>query len=120
MANIKSKNTSIEMLVFSKLRKTGIYFQRHYRKIPGNPDIAIPSKQKAVFIDGDFWHGYRFTSFRKRLPSFWKNKIENNMKRDVKNRSKLYRSGWKVLRVWEHQIERHEDETIHKIRAFLR
>src|SRR3989338_5385892 len=68
MSRIRSKNTKIEKLVFSRLRADRIYFQRHYKRAPGNPDIALPKKMKAVFVDGDFWHGYKFRVFKNRLP----------------------------------------------------
>ena len=60
MSKIRSSNTKIELAVFKRLKKRGIYFQKHYKKAPGTPDIALPRKKKAVFIDGDFWHGNNF------------------------------------------------------------
>lgn len=94
MAAIKPKNTKQELLVFKELRKRKVYFQKHYNKIAGTPDIAIPSKKIAVFIDGDFWHGYRFPILKKRLRSkFWINKIERNRKRDRKTFATLRRKG---------------------------
>ena len=53
MSKIRSKNTKIENLVFKELRKRKIYFQRHYKKCAGSPDIALPKKKIAIFIDGD-------------------------------------------------------------------
>ncbi|RZD19594.1 MAG: hypothetical protein EVG15_00760 [Candidatus Acididesulfobacter diazotrophicus] len=64
MSNIRSQNTKVEILVFRELRKRKIYFQKHYKKAIGNPDIALPRKKKAVFIDGDFWHGYQFSKLK--------------------------------------------------------
>ena len=60
MSKIRSKNTKLEVLVFRELRKRGVYFQKHYERVVGKPDIALPRKRKAVFLDGDFWHGYDF------------------------------------------------------------
>jgi DNA mismatch endonuclease (patch repair protein) len=75
MAAIKSKNTKQELKVFKELRKRKVYFQKHYRKIAGTPDIAIPSKKIAVFIDGDFWHGWKFKVKEKWLPEiYWREK----------------------------------------------
>lgn len=120
MSRIRSKNTLWERRTFSYLRKNKIYFQRHYRRISGNPDIAIPSKKKAVFIDGDFWHGWRFDKEKSRLPEvFWIPKIEANIKRDRKNRGKLRKAGWQVLRVWEHEFEKGPEKTFAKIANFL-
>lgn len=60
MARIRSKDTAIERFVFKELRKRGLYFKKHYKRIKGCPDIALPRAKKAVFIDGDFWHGWQF------------------------------------------------------------
>ncbi|MFA6228309.1 MAG: very short patch repair endonuclease [Patescibacteria group bacterium] len=117
MSKIRGKNTKVELLVFGELRKRGVYFQKHYKRAPGKPDIALPRKKIAVFIDGDFWHGYNFSNTKKRLPKkYWRAKIEANIHRDVKNRRKLKRMGWKVLRIWEHQLtQRNFNKSMSKI-----
>jgi len=120
MSKIRSKNTKPEVLVFRELRKRGIYFQKHYKRAAGNPDIALPRKKKAVFIDGDFWHGYQFSKLEKRLPKkYWLAKIERNIKRDRKNRAQLHKEGWEVLRVWEHELNKNFDNALEKIIKFL-
>lgn len=120
MASIKQKNTKIEIIVFRELRRKGIYFQKHYKKVPGTPDIALPRKKIAIFIDGDFWHGYRYPAWKKRLTSgYWTKKIERNRERDRKTFSYLRRKGWKVLRVWEHELSKNFENAISKIVAFL-
>lgn len=116
MSKIRGKNTKIELLVFRELSKRGIYFQKHYNRVPGSPDIALPRKKIAIFIDGDFWHGYNYTKNKKRLPkAYWRAKIEANMARDIKNRRKLRGMGWRVLRVWEHSLAKNKDDAIEKI-----
>jgi len=121
MSKIRSKNTMAEMLVFKELRRRKIYFQKHYKRAAGNPDIALPRKKKAVFIDGDFWHGYQFSKQKKRLPKkYWQKKIEGNIKRDKRARAKLKRGGWQVLRVWEHEINNNLDKIIEKINKFFK
>lgn len=120
MAKIRSKNTKIELAVFRELRKRGVYYVPHYDKVPGKPDIAKPRKKKAVFIDGDFWHGYKFTSLKKRLPKgYWLEKIQKNILRDRKNRRYLAKNGWSVLRIWEHELKSNFDSCICKIISFL-
>jgi len=120
MSRIRSKNTKPELLVFRELRKRKIYFYKHYAKIPGKPDIALPRKKIAVFIDGDFWHGYKFSKQKKRLPKkYWLDKIENNIKRDRQNRNKLKKEGWKILKVWSHEIIKNPQQGVDKIVDFL-
>lgn len=121
MSAIRSENTSPEKAVFKELCKRKIYFQRHYKLILGSPDLALPSSKKAVFIDGDFWHGYRYPSWKNRLRSnFWRKKIERNRARDKEYHQKLRKMGWEVLRVWEHQIKNDFDGTIMEVVDFLR
>ena len=121
MSRIKSENTQLEKEVFSFLRKKKVYFRKHYKLIFGSPDIALPSKKKAVFVDGDFWHGWKQKQAVKRLPNaFWKEKILTNIKRDKRNRAALRRNGWKVLRVWQHEIEKDKNRALNKIFKFLK
>ncbi len=121
MARIRAKNTGIEKTVFSYLRRQGIYFQQHYDKVPGKPDIALPSKKIAVFINGDFWHGYKFSVWRDRIPrEYWLEKITLNIRRDQKNVRKLRRQGWRVLKVWGHEVLESPEKTCVKIGQFLR
>lgn len=120
MSKIRSKNTSIETLVFRELRKRGIYFQKHYKGALGTPDIALPRKKVAIFIDGDFWHGYRYPAWKGRLGTFWHNKIERNRRRDKKYHAILRRKGWHVVRIWEHQLKAStRDRTIQKLIGLL-
>jgi len=121
MSKIRSKNTKAEILVFRELRRRKVYFQKHYKRAVGNPDIALPRKKKAIFIDGDFWHGYQFLEQKKRLPKkYWLGKIEGNIKRDRRNRARLKKDEWEILRVWEHDILKNFDKTIIKIIDFLK
>lgn len=121
MAAIKSANTGIERIMFTELTRRKIYFKKHYQIGRINTDIALPHRKIAVFIDGDFWHGYRFAALKKRLPNkFWVKKIENNIKRDRKNGAKLRKLGWKVLRFWEYQIKKNPQKVINKIEKALK
>lgn len=121
MSLIKKKGTKPEMKVFRFLRGEGIYFQKHYDRAPGCPDVALPRKKLAVFIDGDFWHGYRFAAWKDKLPKeYWQEKIAGNIKRDRRNHALLRRAGWRILRVWEHDLtEKRKERTFERIRTFL-
>ena len=121
MSKIRSKNTKAELVVFRELRKRKIHFQKHYKKVAGSPDVAIPRKKIAVFIDGDFWHGRNFQKDKNRLPKkYWRKKIETNIVRDKKNRTKLKRQGWKILRVWESEIIKNHATATSKISKFIK
>ena len=122
MSRIRSKNTGIETLVFRELRARGIYFQKHYGRVVGTPDVAIPKRKVAVFVDGDFWHGFRYPAWKRKLSSkFWRNKIERNRRRDRRNFAKLRRDGWRVMRVWEHQLKKkNRAASLDRIADFMR
>lgn len=120
MSRIRAKNTGIEKTVFSFLRKRGIYFQKHYELAAGKPDIAIPSKKIAVFINGDFWHGYCFSGWKKRIPKkYWAQKIQSNIDRDSKNYRALRRIGWRVLRIWGHELIENPENACRKVANFI-
>jgi DNA mismatch endonuclease, patch repair protein len=105
MSRVKNKNTGLEVLVTAELRRRGLKFRRHAKALPGKPDIVFDQAKVAVFVDGNFWHGYRFPRWRRGLSQFWREKIEKNRSRDRKNFAKLRRMGWRVVRLWQHQLE---------------
>jgi DNA mismatch endonuclease (patch repair protein) len=120
MSHIRSKNTLPEKEVFAYLNKNNIVFKKHYAKIPGRPDIALPRSKRAVFINGDFWHGWHFQKWFEKVPFFWKQKISANINRDKRNYAKLRRSGWKILRIWEHELEsKKRSVTLERLDNFL-
>lgn len=123
MSKIRAKNTKPELLVFKELRARKIYFQRHYERAPGKPDIALPRKKRAVFIDGDFWHGRSLDRVIEKYgeASSWAVKLQRNVERDTEQVAELERRGWQVLRVWESDVTRASTRTavIDRIDAFL-
>ena len=119
MSKIRSKNTGPERFMFRELRRRRVHFQKHYKKVPGTPDIAVPSRKLAVFVDGDFWHGYRYPAWKHKLDPFWQEKIERNRRRDRRNFAKLKRLGWRYIRVWEHEIKADRLKAVGRIFNFL-
>jgi DNA mismatch endonuclease (patch repair protein) len=123
MSLIRSKNTKAELIAFKYLRQQGVYFQKHYSKVVGKPDIALPRKKKAVFIDSDFWHGRTYDKVLKNHPpeSYWVKKIARNMERDNQQRKKLSEAGWRILTIWEADIKRKRtrEEILSTIKRFL-
>lgn len=121
MSKIRSRDTQVERIVFRELAKRGIYFQKYYKRAIGNPDIALPKKKMAIFIDGDFWHGYQFAKLKKRLPKkYWLEKIERNIKRDKLYRARLKRQGWKIMRIWEHEVKKDFEKAMTRLVDFVR
>ena len=104
MSRIRGKDTLPERLVMGGLQAMGLAWESHQRDLPGCPDIVFRQEKLVVFVDGDFWHGWRFPVWRDKLSEAWESKIERTRSRDSRNHRKLRAQGWKVIRIWEHQI----------------
>lgn len=115
MARIMAKDTSPERIIFAGIRRRKVYFATHARDLPGRPDVVFRRAKLVVFIDGDFWHGWRFPLWEHKLSQKWRQKIAATRERDQRNFRKLRRLGWKVLRIWEHEIERSPEESVDRI-----
>jgi DNA mismatch endonuclease (patch repair protein) len=105
MSKVRNKRTSLERIVEQALRRKQVRYRRNHSALPGSPDFVIESITTAVFVDGDFWHGYQFPKWKHNLSSFWQTKIERNRKRDKRSHAALRRLGWRVVRLWQHQVE---------------
>jgi DNA mismatch endonuclease (patch repair protein) len=107
MSRIKSKNTKPEKYVENFLKKRKVRYNKQC-KLPGKPDFFIKKLNRAIFVNGCFWHMHKCYKFKmpKSNVVFWKNKLKTNKKRDIKNCNKLRNMGIKVLNVWECNLER--------------
>lgn len=105
MSQIRSKDTKPELKVRKWLFNKRLRYRLHY-KIPGKPDIVFPSKNTAIFVNGCFWHqhGCKYSKLPQTNVSFWKKKLENNHLRDCINLEKLSNLKWRVIVIWQCQI----------------
>lgn len=96
-----------EMVVRRLVHKLGFRFRLHQKQLPGTPDLAFASRRKVIFVHGCFWHAHNCKrSHRpKSNKAYWHAKLGRNRQRDKKNVKALNLSGWKVLVVWECEIE---------------
>lgn len=120
MSRVKGRDTSIELVMRSLLHRRGLRFRKHARDLPGQPDLVFRSAKVAAFIDGDFWHGYRFPVWAGSVSPFWRKKIAGNRARDRKNFRKLRRAGWQVVRVWQHEIKADPERAANRIALAVR
>src|SRR5439155_5230684 len=121
MAAIRSRgNKDTELRLAAILRTHGITGWRRHQPLPGRPDFVFRRERLAVFVDGCFWHG---CPKHGRNPSsnraYWLPKLRRNRQRDLETTRELRRLGWRVLRVWEHDL-RKADLVAAKIHRFLR
>src|SRR6266480_487327 len=105
MSRIRGRDTAPEVRFRKELWALGVRY-RIKNRLPGRPDLVVPAARVAIFIDGCFWHGCRsHFVLPKARRDFWMEKIEINRARDRQVTGELRRSGWKVVRIWEHDIE---------------
>lgn len=103
MSRIRGRDTLPEWVVRKFLHSIGFRYRLHRKDLPGRPDIVLPCRGVAIFVNGCFWHAHACQ--RGRNPAtradFWREKLENNRRRDEKNRRLLRKAGWRVITVWE-------------------
>ena len=100
MRAVPSANTTPEMMVRRTAHRLGYRFRLHRGDLPGKPDLVFPSRRKAVFVHGCFWHGHkcaRGARIPKNNREYWIRKIAANRARDKTNPAKLRELGWKSM-----------------------
>ena len=125
MKAVRGADTKPEMKLRRELFARGLRYRLHHKRLPGKPDIVFGPAKVALFVDGDFWHGAQwkrrgFKSLDAQLSKvnnkkYWIEKIKRNMVRDTANNAKLKKAGWKVIRVWESDINRRLQWAVDKI-----
>jgi len=104
-------HTTPEVLLRQALHRLGVRFRLHRKLAPGcTPDIVLPSRMLAIFVDGDFWHSCpvhgRKTPFSGPNALLWEEKMSRNRARDRRSTELAVTAGWRVVRVWECVIMR--------------
>lgn len=117
MSAIRSKDTSIEIVLRKALWHHGYRYRKNFRQLPGSPDIVITKYRIAIFCDSEFFHGKDWEKLKLRLENgnnstFWIRKISRNIQRDRENDQALRWKEWTVLRFWGQDILKHADECV--------
>ena len=122
MGRVRSRgNASTELRLMRLLRAHGITGWRRAASLVGSPDFVWRGKRLAVLVDGCFWHGCRFHGHipRSRV-EYWTSKLARNKARDRFVTRALRRRGWRVLRIWEHELQRkNEARLLRRIKRAL-
>lgn len=116
MSCIRSKgNKDTELALIKLFKKNAFMGWRRHQKIFGKPDFVFTKLKLAVFVDGCFWHQCKVHC---RIPKnnkvFWTEKLKTNQKRDRLVTKTLKSKGWKVLRIWEHELARKNETKLVK------
>lgn len=122
MANVKLKGGDVERSLAKALWSKGYRYWLNYKKLPGSPDIALKKYNIAIFIDGEFWHGYDWDNKKKTIKrnrEYWIEKIEENMNRDIRNDKELKALGWISIRFWSKEVLRDIDGCVRDIESVI-
>ena len=77
------------------------------------PDFVFRAHRLAVFVDGCFWHGCPIHGTQPRQNAkFWREKIARNRARDRLVNRTLRAMGWRVFRIWEHELRRKNERRL--------
>lgn len=118
MAAVRSRgNKSTERMLRAMMIRGGLKgWKVCASEIEGRPDFAFAAERVAIFVDGCHWHGcpkcYRAPASN---AAYWSTKVSRNRSRDKIVSSKLRRSGWRVLRFWEHELRASSKRIISRI-----
>ena len=109
MSRIRGKDTGPELHLRSLLHQAGFRFRLHDRNLPGCPDIVLRKFRTVIFVHGCYWHRHPLCP-NATTPStrreFWQAKFDETVERDKRNKKELATRGWRVLTVWECDLEK--------------
>jgi DNA mismatch endonuclease (patch repair protein) len=123
MSRIKGKDTKPEIAVRKYLFSKGFRFRKNDKRYPGKPDIVLPKYHTVIFIHGCFWHrhaGCKQATMPKTRTEFWEKKFGQNVENDAKHKQQLEEIGFKVIIIWECEIEKKFDATMEKLVSELK
>ena len=107
MSRVHLKKGKAETMLAKALWHRGFRYRLNYKALPGSPDIALTKQKIAVFVDGEFWHGF---DWEKR-----KSKLKAN--RDYWIEKKLEEQGWTPLHFWEKEVLKDLEGCLHRIES---
>jgi len=110
-------NKETEVALIQLLRRHGVTGWRRHLAVFSKPDFVFPKLKLAVFVDGCFWHRCpKHSNLPMNNRLFWKRKLEANQERDRLVSRTLRARGWRVLRIWQHELSpRNEKRLLRRI-----
>lgn len=118
MSHIRGKDTAIEVRVRKYLFGLGYRYRKNDKRLPGKPDIVLPKYRTVIFIHGCFWHRHpdcKDATTPKTRTDFWTEKFSRNVENDRKHKEQLEADGWKVITLWECEINKKFEETMNRV-----
>ena len=113
-------NEDTELALITLFRRHSITGWRRNQEVFGKPDFIFRQERLAVFVDGCFWHGCpKHCQIPAGNRAFWKKKFAGNKARDRRVNRELRKLGWRVVRIWEHDLAKRGEACLRKIQANL-
>lgn len=109
------------MIVRRLVHGMGYRYRLHVAKLPGKPDLVFPCLKRIVDVRGCFWHqhpGCIDSHIPKTRIEYWQPKLAGNKRRDTENKARLKAQGWKMLTVWECQLD-NQQKLQERLKRFL-
>lgn len=109
MRRVRQRGTAAELRIAEILRELGLHYRKNVKTLPGSPDFANKSRKWALFVNGCFWHhhaGCVRATVPTRNRAFWLAKFAANQTRDAAEIFRLRQQGFRVLIVWECELEK--------------
>lgn len=121
MSRIRGHGNKDTELALAKLfRAHGITGWRRRQLHFGKPDFTFRRERVVVFVDGCFWHGCpKHSNLPINNRPFWKKKLSANIARDRLVTRTLRKHGWRVLRIWEHDLSKNPGGCIRRVQTLL-
>ncbi|WP_332452011.1 very short patch repair endonuclease [Burkholderia ubonensis] len=121
MRRVRQTGTDIELRLRRALWAASLRYRiKMANSLPGRPDVVFVTARIAVFVDGCFWHGCPLHGTRPVSNAiFWAEKIRRNQQRDRQVDEKLSAAGWRVIRLWEHEVKKDLAGCVSRIRVAI-
>lgn len=106
MSRIRGRgNKDTELALAKLLRAAGITGWRRHVALFGKPDFTFRKLRVVIFVDGCFWHACpKHATMPASNRAFWQKKLTGNQTRDRLVTRALQKDGWRVIRIWEHDL----------------
>ena len=122
MSRIRGTDTRPELQLRSLLHGAGYRFRLHDPKLPGRPDMILKKYRAVIFVHGCYWHRHPDcpnTTTPGTRTKFWQAKFDDTVERDKRKAAELRGHGWRVITVWECELEKDPQGVLDGIRAVL-
>lgn len=121
MSKVRSKDSKIEIIFRKALWKEGFRYRKNCKNYFGKPDLVLKKFKTVIFIDSCFWHGCKkHGSLPRTNKNFWLNKINANINRDKIVTKHYKKNEWKIIRIWEHEINKNFEEAVKKCKLLIK